>query len=60
LPGGIGNAFRILPHGVQFKKPVIIKISYKPEDLAETLPELLDIAYQDTTGSWITPTKQMD
>lgn len=55
LPGGVGNAFRILPHGEPFKKPVTIKITYKQEDLAETLPELLDIAYQDTAGSWITP-----
>jgi hypothetical protein len=55
LPGGIGNAFRILPHGEQFKKPVSIKFTYKPGDLEATLPDLLDIAWQDTTGSWITP-----
>lgn len=59
LPGGIGNAFRILPHGVSFKKPVTVKVSYKPEDLAETLPELLDIAYQDTAGNWITPSNSV-
>lgn len=51
LPGGIGEAFRILPHGEQFKKPVTIKFKYQPEDL----PELLDIAYQDSAGSWVTP-----
>jgi hypothetical protein len=55
LPGGIGNAFRILPHGEQFKKPVTIKFSYNPEDSTSSMPEILDIAYQDTAGSWITP-----
>jgi hypothetical protein len=52
LPGGIGNAFRILPHGEQFKKPVTIQFRYKEEDLAATLPEFLDVACQNAEGSW--------
>lgn len=52
LPGGIGHAFRLLPHGKQFKKPVTITFRYKQEDIAATLPEFLDIAYQDAEGSW--------
>jgi hypothetical protein len=52
LSGGIGNAFRILPHGEQFKKPVTIVFNYKSTDLAGTLPEFLDIAFQDAEGVW--------
>lgn len=52
LPGGIGNAFRILPHGGQFKKPVTIIFRYKQEDVAGTIPEFLDIACQNAEGSW--------
>ena len=57
LAGGIGNAFRILPHGEQFKKPVTIVFNYKKEDLDGTLPEFLDIAYQDIEGTWLAQTK---
>ncbi|RYY15306.1 MAG: hypothetical protein EOO04_28810 [Chitinophagaceae bacterium] len=53
LPGGIGNAYRLLPHGEQFKKGVTVIFNYKKEDLAGTLPEFLDIAYQDNDGSWL-------
>jgi hypothetical protein len=52
LPGGIASAFRILPHGEQFKKPVTLIFKYKQEDLKGTLPEFLDIAYQDAEGNW--------
>jgi hypothetical protein len=52
LPGGVGDAFRLLPHGEQFKKAVTIVFNYKKEDLATTLPEFLDIAYQDAAGTW--------
>jgi hypothetical protein len=53
LPGGVGNAFRLLPHGEQFKKEVTVVFNYKKEDLVSTLPEFLDVAYQDTEGSWL-------
>lgn len=52
LPGGIGQAFRILPHGEQFSKPVSIVFHYKVEDTLNTLPQFLDIAYQDEKGNW--------
>jgi len=52
LPSGIGSAFRIAPHGEQFSKPVSIVFTYKDEDLLNTLPAFLDIAYQDEKGSW--------
>ena len=52
LPSGIGSAFRILPHGEQFSKPVTIVFSYKTDDLKNTLAEFLNIAYQDEKGIW--------
>lgn len=55
LPGGIGDAYRILPHGEVFKKPVTIRFRYKQEDLVSTLPEFLDIASQTDEGSWESP-----
>ena len=52
LPAGIGNAFRLTPHGEQFAKPVTVAFTYKQEDLDATAPEFLDIAYQDAQGDW--------
>lgn len=52
LPSGVGNAYRITPHGEQFSKPVTVVIHYKPGDTDSTLAEFLDIAYQDTEGNW--------
>ncbi|HEY1202599.1 MAG TPA: hypothetical protein VGE79_16535 [Niastella sp.] len=52
LPGGIGQAFRILPHGEQFSKPVTIVFNYKAEDTLNTLPQFLDVAFQDEKGNW--------
>src|SRR5258706_13443852 len=52
LPSGVGSAFRLTPHGEQFSKPVSIVFTYKDADLLNTLPEFLDIAYQDEKGSW--------
>lgn len=52
LPAGIGQAFRILPHGEQFSKPISIVFHYKAEDTLNTLAQFLDIAYQDEKGNW--------
>lgn len=52
LPAGIGQAFRILPHGEQFSKPVTIVFNYKAEDTLNTLPQFLDVAFQDEKGNW--------
>lgn len=53
LPDGIGNSYRLLPHGEQFSKPVTITFNYKQEDLQGTLPEFLDVASQAEDGSWL-------
>lgn len=52
LPSGVGTAYRLTPHGEQFNQPVTITFNYQQEDLANTLPEFLDIAFQDADGSW--------
>lgn len=52
LPSGIGNAYRITPHGEQFSKPVTLIFKYKPVDTISSIPEFLDIAYQDDKGTW--------
>ena len=52
LPCGIGHAYRITPHGEQFNTEVSIVFNYKAEDTFSTLPEFLDIAFQDAHGTW--------
>jgi hypothetical protein len=52
LPSGIGKAYRLTPHGEQFAKPVSIVFNYKAEDLSNTIPEFIDIAFQDAQGTW--------
>jgi hypothetical protein len=51
-PLGIGKAFRLEPHDIQFEKPVTITFSYEEEDIINTIPEALAIAYQDEEGIW--------
>ncbi|WP_207531939.1 hypothetical protein [Desertivirga arenae] len=51
-PLGINKGYRLEPHGVEFKKPVKITFSYTDEDIQNTLPEFLGIAYQDKRGVW--------
>ena len=43
-------AYRLLPEGVTFKKPVTITLSYAGADLKSSAPELLSLVYQDAEG----------
>jgi len=52
LTGGIGTAYRLAPHGQIFSKPVAITFNYKAADTVGSRPEFLDIAFQDSEGSW--------
>ncbi|MFT3826587.1 MAG: hypothetical protein QM731_21885 [Chitinophagaceae bacterium] len=52
LPGGIGNAWRLMPHGLQFQKPVTISFQYKAADTVGSRADFLDIAFQDASGTW--------
>ncbi|MFT4016585.1 MAG: hypothetical protein QM668_06455 [Agriterribacter sp.] len=49
---GFGQAFRLLPHGNHFSKPVSISFVYNTYDLEGTIPEAIGIAYQDDKGVW--------
>lgn len=51
LASGVGTAYRLTPHGEQFNKPVTITFHYKEEEVLNTVPELLAIAYQDEKGT---------
>ncbi|RYZ52049.1 MAG: hypothetical protein EOO14_17225 [Chitinophagaceae bacterium] len=51
-PLAVEKAYRIEPHGVEFAKPVSLVFSYADDDVANTLPEALGIAYQDGQGIW--------
>jgi len=51
-PNGVGHAYKFLPDGIQFKKPVTLKFHYTADDLAATLGDLMGIAFQDTIGGW--------
>lgn len=48
---GIGTAWRILPHQ-DFLKPVELHIKYNKEDIVNTVPEALGMAFQDNEGVW--------
>jgi hypothetical protein len=48
---GFGKAYRITPH-ITFNKPVNISFTYTEFEITHSLPELLGIAFQDSTGGW--------
>ncbi|MGZ5246903.1 MAG: hypothetical protein ACXWV5_07665, partial [Flavitalea sp.] len=52
-PLAINQAYRITPHNVEFTKPVTIEFSYTEEEIVNTIPEALGIAYQDARGIWM-------
>lgn len=51
-PLGIQEAYRLEPHGVQFSKAVTIEFSYNDDQVKNSIPEALGIAYQDEKGIW--------
>ncbi len=53
LPATAGpGAFRLLPEGLHFKKPVTITFAYNDSIVRGSSPEVLHIAYQDDRGVW--------
>jgi hypothetical protein len=52
---GIGGGFRLLPHGVNFQKPV--RISFQYDHLLDSIAskEVVSIAFQDQQGVWQMP-----
>ncbi|SEI84205.1 hypothetical protein SAMN05216327_104183 [Dyadobacter sp. SG02] len=60
-PAGEGQAFRLLPHGVNFAKPVIVTFRYDQSDIEGSTPALMRIASQNEKGIWKSPlTKSLD
>ena len=51
-PNGISNAYRFTPDGMKFSTAATLKIHYTAGDIAGSLPDLLGIAFQDSTGLW--------
>ncbi|MBD2704035.1 hypothetical protein IC229_25545 [Spirosoma sp. BT702] len=56
-PQSLGNAFRLSPHGVTFKKPVTLRVTYDPATLSGTVAEVLALAYQNEKGIWMLAAK---
>jgi hypothetical protein len=51
-PLAVGKAYRLEPHNVTFSAPVTVEFSYTEDDIQNTIPEALGIAYQDAKGVW--------
>ena len=51
-PNGVANAYRFLPQGIKFLKPVTLKFHYTAKNLAATLGDLMGIAFQQSSGIW--------
>jgi hypothetical protein len=51
-PLGKGVAYRMQPHGIQFAVPVKMIIKHDDQDRRGTIPEALNIAFQDDKGIW--------
>jgi hypothetical protein len=50
--GGLGKAYRLLPHGVQFAKPVALTLSYAAIKDSLAMPQALALSYQGEDGIW--------
>jgi hypothetical protein len=51
-PNGLGVAYRLLPEGITFQKPVTLTVAYTDSLLAGTTAECLFIAYQGADRIW--------
>ena len=53
-PLGYSNAYRLKPEGLQFAKPVTLKLKYTANEMQDygSAPALIRIAYQDTGNIW--------
>ena len=50
-PGGM-RAYRLLPEGLSFGKPVTLTFHYTDDDLEGTLTDFFGIAFQGSDGAW--------
>ncbi len=49
---GLGQAYRLLPHGANFSKPITLSFAYDAPDLERCSADAVGIAYQDEKGIW--------
>jgi hypothetical protein len=50
--GGLGNAYRLEPSDQKFSAPISVSFNFGAQDLKNSIPESLAVAYQDKTGVW--------
>jgi hypothetical protein len=62
LPGLIGkHAYRLLPEGLPFARPVTLQFQYQPHELDGTSAQALFMAYQGSDGIWkALPSTELD
>ncbi|MGE7776042.1 hypothetical protein ACQKLP_15040 [Chitinophaga sp. NPDC101104] len=51
-PSAAGPAYRLLPEGVTFARPISITFRYRDSDTTFFAPEYLAGSYQKTSGTW--------
>lgn len=51
VPGALGQAYEIGPHGTQFQTPVTLVFRYRPEDIGDRAPSSLTISTL-VAGAW--------
>lgn len=51
-PGSHGPAYRLLPDGQAFAKPITLTFHYTDDDVAGSAPQLLGIATHQSDGTW--------
>lgn len=52
-PGSHGTAYRILPEGITFAKPVTLQFRFNMSDSVKMAPTLATAAYQNSKGVWM-------
>ncbi|SDG95023.1 hypothetical protein SAMN04487996_1267 [Dyadobacter soli] len=50
---GVGAGYRMLPDGQKFLKALTMTFAYTEEEVEQTMPEALGIAYQNKEGVWM-------
>ena len=59
--GNAASAYRLLPEGTTFEKPVTLQMRYESADLTNTSSQALFLAYQGSDGIWkYLPSTELD
>lgn len=53
MPDSLGLGYSLLPNGTKFNVPVTISFHYTSSQFANNNPEFSTIAYQDSSGAWV-------